>query len=107
VCVLSVSFPDGSLLASSSWDKTVKVWDVGSGRETSAQQLFDAIGSKDSVIEEQKTLLMEKDTLLREKNTLIEELKIQIEEIQQQQPSSAVQGMSSSSHWNGVIVGRR
>jgi hypothetical protein len=36
----------------------VKVWDVRSGRETS-QQMWDAIGKKDSPIEEQKTLIEE------------------------------------------------
>jgi WD40 repeat protein len=34
ICVNSVSFsPDGKFLASGEWDKTVKVWEVGSWRE--------------------------------------------------------------------------
>jgi WD40 repeat protein len=59
---VSVCFsPDGTLLASGSYDTTVKLWNVRRRRELSAQQLWDAIGKKDIVIEEQKTLIGKKD----------------------------------------------
>jgi hypothetical protein len=65
--VYSVSFsPDGTLLASGSLDKTVKLWNVSTGTEMSAQQLCDAIGKKDCVIEESKTLIGKKDKRIEE-----------------------------------------
>ena len=74
--VYSVSFsPDGTLLASTgAYYGEVKWWNVGSGRETS-QQMWDAIGKKDSPIEEKKTLIGRKDTLIEEKDTQMEEQK--------------------------------
>jgi WD40 repeat protein len=80
--VESVSFsPDGSLLASGSRDEAVKLWQVSTGTETSAQQLCDAIGKKDGLIEGQKTFQREKETLIEEQNTLIGHKDERIEEL--------------------------
>jgi WD40 repeat protein len=57
--VFSVSFsPDGTLLAATAGNGTVKWWNVGSGTETS-RQMWDAIGKKDSPIEEKEILIEE------------------------------------------------
>jgi hypothetical protein len=58
----------------------MKLWNVSTGTETSGQQLWDAIGKKDTLIKEQKTLLMEKNTLIEEQKTLLMEKNTLIEE---------------------------
>ncbi|MBX9258591.1 hypothetical protein H1Q63_32525 [Desmonostoc muscorum CCALA 125] len=43
--ILSCISSDGQLLASGSWDKTIKLWNVATGREISTLSHFDSVRS--------------------------------------------------------------